>query len=53
MLPRLGEYGFRVRDFAFGMAFAEWGVLIRIRLGEPIKFSLYGIFINPTADEVP
>lgn len=52
-LPRLGEYGARVRDFGFGMASAEWGVLVRLRLAAAIGFGWWGLWINPSADEVP
>lgn len=52
-LPALGDYGVRVQDFCFGLALAEWGALIKLRITDPIFFAVYGCWINPSPQEVP
>ena len=52
-LPAQGTYNVRVQDWAFGLASAERGVIVRIRLSDPIGFAIWGVFVNPSPDEVP
>lgn len=52
-LPVLGQYGARVQDFCFGLANAECGVLVKIRITDPVGFAFHGIWLNAKTDEVP
>ena len=52
-LPAQGTYNVRVQDWAFGLASAERGVIVRIRLSDPIGFAIWGVFVNPSEQEVP
>lgn len=52
-LPILGQYGKRVQAFRFGMARAENGLIVKLRITDPVGFAFWGIFLNPTKDEVP
>jgi hypothetical protein len=52
-LPANGIYNVRVQDWAFGIASAERGVIIRIRISDPIGFSIWGVFVNPGEQEIP
>jgi hypothetical protein len=42
----------RVQDFAWGVASAEHGMLIQIRITDPIGFAIYGVWVNPDPNEV-
>jgi hypothetical protein len=52
-LPTLGQYKKRVQTYRWGSGRSELGILIRMRLTDPIYFAVFGIFVNPTPQEVP
>lgn len=43
---------FRVQDFAFGVASHEHGMLVQIRISDPIGFSFWGVWCNPSEQEL-
>jgi hypothetical protein len=43
---------FRVQDFAFGVASAEHGMLVHMRISDPIGFAFHGVWINPSEQEM-
>jgi hypothetical protein len=43
---------FRVQDFAFGVASAEHGMLVHMRISDPIGFAFSGVWINPSESEM-
>lgn len=52
-LPTLGQYRKRIRASRWGSGYAEQGMMIRIRLSDPIYFAVFGVWINPSMQEVP
>jgi hypothetical protein len=51
-LPGPGVYGMRIQSYTFGLAKSETGWLLQITITDPIRFSLAGIWVNPTEDEL-
>lgn len=52
-LPRAGRYGPSERDslWGFGQVSREDGLVLEISITEPVRFALYGVLVNPTAEE--
>jgi hypothetical protein len=51
-LPANGAWGKRIQAYRFGMFRTEYGMLVRIRISDPVGFALYGVWVNPTHDEI-
>jgi len=52
-LPANGTWGKRIQAYRFGYFRSEYGMLVRLRISDPIGFAVYGVYVNPTHNEIP
>jgi hypothetical protein len=51
-LPTPSDREFHVQDFSWGQASHEHGMIVHIRISDPIGFAFYGVDVNPTEEEL-
>jgi hypothetical protein len=50
--PLSRQNGTHTQDWGMPQASAEYGLLVQARITDPIGFSIYGIWVNPTEEEL-
>lgn len=51
-MPTPSTGPFHIQDFAWGLASNQYGMLVHMRITDPIGFAAQGLWVNPTDEEL-